>query len=319
MNYYFAPMEGITTYQYRNAYQEHFGCIDKYFTPFLAPNQNHRFSSREINDILPENNQGLYVVPQILTNHADYFIWAALEMKAYGYQEVNLNLGCPARTVVTKGRGSGFLARQEELNQFLDRIFSRLDMKISIKTRIGKQDPDECYELMEIFNCYPMEELIIHPRIQTDFYKNKPNLAVFRDALSMSRHPVCYNGDLFTADAFTSFATSFPQVDTVMLGRGLIGNPGLAGEIRHEIPLDKKVLRRFHDSVCRRYQETYSGDRNTLFKMKEIWFYMNHIFTEHEKYMKKIRKTEKFSEYEAIVASLFRDQDIIAGAGYPGM
>lgn len=319
MNYYFAPMEGINGYIYRNAYHRHFGHVDKYFTPFIAPNQNKCFTSRERNDILPEHNEGMYVVPQLLTNHAELFIWAAEELKQYGYREVNLNLGCPARTVVSKRRGSGFLAYQDELDRFLDCIYSSLDMKISVKTRLGTASPDEFYELIQCFNQYPMEELIIHPRIQTDYYKNKPHLDVFRDGLSLSKNPVCYNGDLFTAEAYEEFTKVFPQVEQVMFGRGLIANPGLAGEIRYQITLDKKTFKRFHDTVLDGYQEALFGDRNTLFKMKELWFYMQHIFTNHDKYMKKIRKTEKLGEYEAVVGNLLREQDIITGAGFPGM
>lgn len=319
MKHYFAPMEGINGYIYRNAYHRYFDHIDKYFTPFIAPNQNKKFSSREFNDVLPEHNEGKTVVPQILTNHADYFIWAALELQKLGYDEVNLNLGCPAKTVVSKHRGSGFLAHQEELNLFLDQIFSKLDMKISLKVRIGKNSPDEFYELIDIFNLYPLEELIIHPRIQTDYYKNTPNLTVFRDALSLSKNPVCYNGDLFTTHAYEEFTADFPEVETVMLGRGLIANPGLISEIEFQRSLDKKVLRKFLENVCQDYQEVFSGDRNTLFKMKELWFYMIHMFSDSSKYAKKIRKAEKLSDYEAAVSSLFIEQNLVKGAGFPGM
>lgn len=319
MKYYFAPMEGINGYVYRNAHHAHFAPMDKYFTPFIAPNQNKCFSSRELNDILPEHNVGMNVVPQILTNHADYFVWAARELEMYGYREVNLNLGCPARTVVAKHRGSGFLAHQEELNEFLDRIFSKVNIRISVKTRLGKNSPEEFYELIEIFNAYPMEELIIHPRIQTDYYKNTPDFNMFKNGMSLSRNPVCYNGDIFTERVYKTFTEKFPQVDVVMLGRGLIANPGLGDEIRYQISPDKKTFRRFHDAVLNGYSEIFSGDRNTLFKMKELWFYMGHMFTGQEKYMKKIRKTEKLGEYEAIVSRLFCEQDIVAGAGFPGM
>lgn len=311
MRYYFAPMEGITGYIYRNAHAAHYAQIDKYFTPFIVPNQNRRFSSRELNDILPDHNQGLSVIPQILTNRADDFIWAAKEIAHLGYKEINLNLGCPSGTVVSKKKGSGFLAEQEKLNLFLETIFSELSIKISIKTRIGKDSPDEFYELIKIFNRYPLAELIIHPRIQKDFYKNQPNLEVFRDALSLSSNPVCYNGDIFTTHDYEKFITSYPEVNMVMLGRGLVGNPGLINQIRHGTPLDKQMLKEFHDSVYRGYQETLSGERNVLFRMKELWFYMLSMFTDNNKYGKKIRKAESLANYETTVSNLFREQEIV--------
>ena len=161
-------MEGITGYIYRNALYSCYNNIDKYFTPFIMPNQNRCFNTRELNDVLPEHNRGMYTVPQILTNSAEDFVKTALALQRMGYDEVNLNLGCPSRTVVTKMRGAGFLAEQQLLRKFLDEIFDRLDMKLSIKTRIGMENPEEFYELIEIYNRYPMEELIIHPRLQTE-------------------------------------------------------------------------------------------------------------------------------------------------------
>lgn len=316
MNCYLAPMEGITGYIYRNAHHDIFGGMDKYFSPFISPTQKKKFSSKEINDILPEHNQGIPLVPQILTNHAEDFIWAALEFKALGYEEVNLNLGCPSGTVTAKKKGAGFLAYPDQLDQFLDQIFSALDLRISIKTRIGKTDPDEFYELIEIYNKYPLEELIIHPRIQTDYYKNTPNMKVFQDGLKLGKAPICYNGDLFTADCIRQFLKSCPQVKTVMLGRGVIANPGIVNQFKEDIPPEKDRLRAFHDQVYSGYKEIMSGERNPLFRMKELWFYMGHMFSNPEKYLKKIKKAERFHDYDTAVAALFREQEVMADAGY---
>lgn len=307
MKYYFAPMEGITGYIYRNAHRKYFKDIDVYFTPFIVPTQNRVFSSREKNDILPEHNQDMKVVPQILTNKGEDFIWAAEELKQYGYQEVNLNLGCPSATVVSKGRGSGFLSEPEKLDRFLEEVFSALDIKISIKTRIGRDHPDEFGHLLEIYNKYPLKELIIHPRVQKDFYKNEPNLTVFKEALLNSKNPLCYNGNLFQAVEYEAFIREFPLVDRVMMGRGLIANPGLAGEYKYGDKPDKKRIRDFHDEVLAGYVQVIPGDRNVLFKMKELWAYMIQLFEEGEKHAKKIRKSQSLLDYKNAVDSLFRE------------
>ena len=212
MKFYLAPLEGITTYIYRNAYHHTFLPMDKYFTPFLVPRQKRSFSSRERNDILPEHNQGLFVVPQLLTNKAKDFIQAAQVLAEYGYEEVNLNLGCPSGTVTAKGKGAGFLARPAELDQFLEEIFSSLTQRISIKARIGMEDPQEFGALLKIFNQYPLEELIIHPRVREDFYKNPPNLQVFGEALRESAHLVCYNGNLFSRQDFENLQQRFQGI-----------------------------------------------------------------------------------------------------------
>ena len=311
VKFYFAPMEGLTGYIYRNAHQAFFKSIDKYFSPFIFANQGDRFKTRELKDISPENNQGIVLIPQLLSNNANDFVHTAKKLKSLGYHEINLNLGCPSGTVVAKGRGSGFLARREDLDNFLADIFARAETRISIKTRIGKDRPDEWHALMEIFNKYPIEELIIHPRIQKDFYKNKPDLKIFRDALHTSKNPVCYNGDIFSASDFRAFSAAFPAVNTIMLGRGLITNPGLVSEIKSGAELDKSLLKDFHDKIYEDYKSVLSGERNVLYKMKEIWVYMVLVFTDHEKYAKRILKSDRLRDYEEAVASLFREQAIL--------
>ncbi|EPR10361.1 tRNA dihydrouridine synthase [Ruminiclostridium papyrosolvens] len=311
MKFYFAPMEGLTGYIYRNAHKTFFDSIDKYFSPFIIANQIDGFKTRDLKDILPENNQGLVLIPQLLTNNAKDFTYTSKKIKNMGYTEINLNLGCPSGTVVSKNRGSGFLAKKEELDTFLEEIFSQAITKISIKTRIGKDQPEEFYDLINIFNKYPIEELIIHPRIQKDFYKNKPNMKIFKDALTLSKNPVCYNGDIFTAKDYTEFCDDFPSVNTLMLGRGLIMNPALVYGVKNVTKLEKVVLKEFHDKVYNDYNDIMSGERNVLFKMKELWFYMINVFTDNEKYSKKIKKAQRLSDYDEAVSRLFKEQEIV--------
>lgn len=311
MKLYFAPLEGITGYVFRNAFHDYFGYIDKYFIPFIKPNQHGHFSSKERQDVLPENNEGMYAVPQILTNSVEDFVRTVKKLQQYGYQEINLNLGCPSKTVITKGRGSGFLAFPDELDRFLDAVFEQAaDVEISIKTRIGKDSPEEFGRILEIYNQYPVKELIVHPRVQKDFYKNKPNLEVFRKTCADSKNPLCYNGDIFTIQDYERFIEMFPEIETMMLGRGLLMNPGLARTICQGIPTDKQTLRNFHDRLLEDYENVLSGEKTILFKMKELWSFLAPIFTNYEKYAKKIKKAEKLKVYSAVVEALFAEQEI---------
>ena len=324
MNYYFAPLEGITGYIYRNAHHEFFPGMDKYFTPFLSPNQHHAVNPKEARDILPENNKGLFIVPQIMTKYADYFVRAAAELKEkYGYEEVNLNLGCPSRTVVSKGRGAGFLAKPEELDAFLQEVFEKTDSLVSIKTRLGMENPDEFYRILEIYNKYPLHELIIHPRVQKDYYNHTPNWEMFGEAVKLSRNPLCYNGDIYTEEDYERMCEAFPTVERVMLGRGLLKNPALVQRLKEKndaklaesermslsLP-DKQTIKAFHDKLYADYKEYLSGDTPLLFKMKEVWVYMIGLFADNEKYWKKIKKASRLCDYEEAVRGLFRDLEI---------
>lgn len=315
MKFYLAPMEGITGHIYRNSYEKYFHNIDKYFTLFIVPNQSVSLKTKELKDLLPQNNKGLNIVPQILTNDAEGFILTANKLKQLGYEEINLNLGCPAGTVVSKKRGSGFLAYPEELDKFLDEIYKIDNMKISIKTRLGKERADEFYKLIEIYNKYPLEELIIHPRTREDFYGNTPNLEVFKDALKLSKHSICYNGDIFTLNSYNKIINEFPEVNKVMLGRGILANPGLIGEIKNNEFANKEIIKMFHDEIFEKYTILLNEDKNAMYRMKELWGYMSHIFTNNKKYYKKIKKAQKAIDYKNAVNSLFIEQDIIKGAG----
>lgn len=318
MHIYFAPLEGITTYPYRNLHHKYFGGVEKYFTPFLAPGPEQGMSVKEMRDVLPENNAGVLVVPQILTNRAGDFLLASKKLSEMGYREINLNLGCPSGTVTAKKKGSGFLLYPDDLDRFFDEVFSDAAVRngeflVSVKTRIGKNEVEEWPELMQVYNRYPIHELTVHPRIQKEFYKGTPHLDVFTDILKESRNPVVYNGDLFTVEKVKEFREKFPTVGTVMIGRGLIRNPALAEMIlQEETEPEADILpriREFHDALFEHYRETMSGDRNLLFRMKDLWSYMLAEVPDSEKLAKKIRKSQHVPEYLAAVEEVFARWD----------
>lgn len=318
MHIYFAPLEGITTYPYRNLHHKYFGGVEKYFTPFLAPGPEQGMSVKEMRDVLPENNAGVPVVPQILTNRARDFLLASKKLSEMGYREINLNLGCPSGTVTAKKKGSGFLLYPDDLDRFFDEVFSDAavrngELLVSVKTRIGKNEVEEWPELMQVYNRYPIHELTVHPRIQKEFYKGTPHLDVFADILKESRNPVVYNGDLFTVENAKEFREKFPTVGTVMIGRGLIRNPALAEMIlKEETEPEADILpriREFHDALFEHYRETMSGDRNLLFRMKDLWSYMLAEVPDSEKLAKKIRKSQHVPEYLAAVEEVFARWD----------
>lgn len=309
MNLYFAPLEGIGGYIYRNAQADYFEKADKYYSPFLAPNQNRSISPKEYKDIAPEHNEDITLVPQIMANNAEIFLKAAQELEQLGYKEINLNLGCPSRTVVTKYRGAGFLAKPDALEQFLEEVYSKLNIRLSLKTRLGMEDEEEFEHLLDIYNKFPVSELIIHPRVQTDYYKNTPRMESFLNALEKSKNPVVYNGDIFNKEKYQQVMKQM-DVSGVMLGRGVLANPALFGEIRGPEKLSKERLWEFHERLLADYTQEMSGERNVLFKMKELWFYLEWSFTNTEKYEKKIRKAQHLSDYRLVVKQLFFEQEL---------
>ncbi|MBO4927408.1 MAG: tRNA-dihydrouridine synthase family protein [Clostridiales bacterium] len=305
MKIYFAPLEGVTTYIYRKAYNEIYGHIDKFFSPFISPAENCPMTPRERKDIDPENNSGMTLVPQILTCRSEHFIDTAKELKTMGYREINLNLGCPSGTVCAKGKGAGFLQDTSALQSFLDNIYAYSEsenMQISIKTRLGYSDPDEFYALMEIFNAFPVSELIVHPRILPDMYKVEPRKEYFTYALEHAKCPLVYNGNIFSCKDYDDLSGFFnSRLDPVMLGRGLISDPSLTDKLKgHTLETRFQKLRTLHDTVYHEYQKVMSPDINVLYKMRELWTYWQVLFDGKDRDIKRLMKVKKYAEYEDI-------------------
>ena len=285
---YAAPMEGLTTYIWRRAQREVFGGVDKYFTPFLSPNGNLAFQQKELDEVTQGETD---TVPQLLTNRGDYFVWAARELYAMGVREVNFNLGCPSGTVTAKRKGAGLLAYPEELDRCLEEVFAALpDMRVSIKTRIGKNDPAEWERLLAIYGKYPVSELIVHPRVQKEFYRGAVHRDAFELALARRREPPVYNGDLFTAAEVEDFCRQYPQMQAVMLGRGLVADPALGRRLRGGAAASRQELEAFHHRLLADYRRRLSGDTPVLHRMRELWNYLSGSFDGAERELKAIRK-----------------------------
>ena len=313
MKYYFAPLEGITGFVYRNLFVDLFDGMDKYYAPFVSPSVNDRLSGKEIRDLEPENQKRDYVlIPQILANRADYFIKTANQLEEMGYtEELNINIGCPSGTVCSKNKGSGFLRDLEGMKVFFDEIFEwngkrQHPFDISVKTRIGYYDPEEVEGILGIYNQYPISELIVHPRTRNQMYRDVPNMDAFKYILQNSTNPVCYNGDINTIEDYRKITNEI-DVDAVMIGRGLISNPYLVHEIKGEGHVTIDIMKKYHDRMYEEFQKIMKSEKHHLFKMKEMWNYMALSFEDSHKVAKKIRKTQNLYKYQLEVDDIFEN------------
>lgn len=280
---YFAPMEGITGSIYRRAHHRIFGGVDRYYAPFIFTNPKGKISKKDLLEIAPEYNEGCWVVPQLLSNCAEDFIATAHTLKGLGYDEVNLNLGCPSSTVASKGRGSGFLGEKEALKAFLADIFDKTDMKISLKTRIGLNRADEFDDILDIYQAFPVEMLIVHPRIRMDYYSGKPDMEAFEKASARMPFPVCYNGDIFTAAAYERVSQKYSDICHWMIGRGLLSNPALCREIRGGDCASREELADYYHTMRDEYEVRLQGNKKVVFLMKEFWHYISWILSEEDR------------------------------------
>lgn len=306
MEYYFAPMEGVTGALYRRIHHKYFPGVDAYYMPFLTPTRDRVFTPRGLRETAPEHNQGFRAVPQLLTRDSGDFCWAANALFDMGYDEVNLNLGCPSGTVVAKGKGAGLLSDLSALEELLDGIFAGVQGPVSVKTRLGLESPEEFGPLLELLSRYPISLLIVHPRVRKDFYKEPVRRKEFSLAHRDYPSPLCYNGGLFTPEDCEALLRDYPRVQSLMLGQGLLRNPALIRQAKGGPPPTVEELRAFHDELYHSYLEAFRSGRNTIFHMKELWSYLGTLFEGSEKLLKQIRKAQDTAHYEGAVEQIFR-------------
>ena len=316
MKFYLAPMEGVTDSIYRQICHRMFKPFDRYYTPFLSPTSERLITARQMRELDPSRNAGMDVVPQLLGNDPELFLWAAGVLKDMGYREVNLNLGCPSGTVVKKKKGSGLLGQRELLERLLDGIFEKTPLPVSVKTRIGLRSEEEFGPILELFNRYPICELIVHPRVQADQYWGQIRLDSFARAFEASRAPVCFNGDLWAPEDVDAIKARFPALDAVMLGRGAVANPGLIGYLKTGTWITLDQLREFHDALYAEYSVIMPGFKPTVFRMREYWAFWENLFDAPHYHLKRIRKATDFAAYERAVTDLFAECEFIPDGTY---
>ena len=308
MNYYVAPMEGLTDRVWRQAHQKWFGWAGapaKYYAPFLSPPENRVLIKKKMAELAPEANPGAPVVPQLLAKDGALAAWMVGQLRQLGYTEVNLNFGCPSGTVTAKGKGSGMLRDLDKLDAFLAALFAEAEGPLTVKTRLGVEKPEEFAAVLEIYNRYPIAELTIHPRVMRQQYRGIADREAFAKALPACRMPVCYNGDLTTVEQLRALEADFPTVQSLMVGRGIIADPALFRQALGGPAATKEELRGYLDDLYHGYTALFGSAGCAISRMKGHWFYLIHRFEGSERLEKQLRKLREPWEYETVVNQIF--------------
>ena len=300
MRCYFAPMEGLTDSIYRRLHHKYFRGVDRYYMPFLSPTIHRSLTHKEDRELPMADSVLFAAVPQVLTKVSADFLWAAQVCADRGYEEVNLNVGCPSGTVVSKGKGSGMLRDVQALDRFLEEIFAAASLPVSVKTRLGLEDPQEFPALLEVFNRYPIKELTIHPRVRKQFYDGNVHMDLFSYAYENSKNPLCYNGDILSLAQAEAIVQKYPAVESVMIGRGLVADPGMCSG-----GTDVKQLKAFMDEMMEVYTVEFGGARNAIFRLKENWGFLHDRFEGCDKLWKRLRKCTDAAEFKSITDEIF--------------
>lgn len=291
-----SPLQGFTDYRFRNAFHKHFGGIDTFYAPYIRLNGKLDVKSSYRTDLLPENNDTLTVIPQIITNSAEEFVFVAKYVQDLGYKELNWNLGCPYPMVTKKGMGSGLIASPEKIDEVLERAHQETDILVSMKMRMGYLDAGEILDTFPILEKYPIKNVAIHARIGKQVYKGGVDLKGFQNCIDGTKLKLYYNGDITNVDVFKSRQERFPDIDHWMIGRGLIADPFLPSMIKNnttEYPEDRfEIFKAFHDEIYAHYKEDLPGPTPLRMKMLSFWTYFSQSFPDPQKTFKKIKKAK---------------------------
>ena len=308
---YLAPLRGFTEYIYRNAFARHFSGFDIAMAPFIPTMSDARLKNKHLKDVLPENNHAMPVIPQVIGNNSEDFILLAKRLFDLGYETVNWNLGCPFPMVAKKQRGSGLLPHPQKIEAFLETTLPAIPNRLSIKARLGRKKTDDILPLLAIFNRYPLDEVIIHPRTGQQMYDGEPNLDMFEKCLDVSAHRVVYNGDINDLATFKLYSQRFKTVDRWMIGRAALINPFLPAAIKNgqdDVADKVKAFRAFYDDLFAQYRRDFSGPGHLLDRMKGFWTYFSQAFKDGRNIKKKIHRTRKLDRYLEIVERFFEEE-----------
>ncbi len=308
-----SPLQGFTDFRFRNAFHKYFGGIDTFYSPYIRLNGKFEIKASYERDLLPKNNSTLKVIPQIITNDADEFLFVSKYVQDLGYKELNWNLGCPYPMVTKRCMGSGLISDWNRIDEILHRVHNESDILVSMKMRMGYEDPMEILDVLPVLAKYPLKNIAIHARIGKQLYKGGVDLVSFQKCLDNSTQKVYYNGDITTVKAFRELKERFPSIDHWMIGRSLIADPFLPQMIKNdttEYPANRmEIFRKFHDTLYRDYESALSGSSHVLIKMESFWEYFATSFPNPHKTFKKIKKAKNFAHYQDAVSEILEEID----------
>lgn len=307
-----SPLQGFTDFRFRNAFHQYFGGIDTFYAPYIKMNGKMVIKNNYQRDLNPENNTVPELIPQVMTNNPDEFLFVIKYIESLGYKELNWNLGCPYPMVTKQGMGSGLICNPAKIDEVLHKAHNESDVTISMKMRMGYEAPTEILDVFPILEKYPLKNIAIHARIGKQLYKGGTDLDSFQKCVDNSKHKLYYNGDVTSVAAFRKLQDRFPSIDHWMIGRGLIADPFLPSMIKNDstdYPENRwKIFKEFHDTIYQQYDEALSGPTPIKMKMLGFWEYFSQSFDDSRKVYKAIKKNGSPRNYRATVNEIFAKQ-----------
>lgn len=231
-----APMEGVIDYTFREMLSS-LGGLDRCVTEFVRVNEQvlpkrvfYRLCPELQHDSLTKSGTPVFI--QLLGSNPEIIAKNAIIASKLGAAGIDLNFGCPAKTV-NKSRGGSILLNEPELvgeisKQVRDAVDHRIP--VTVKIRLGYENSEQFEEITSAVINSGCNELVIHARTKADAYKPPAYWHRLEKISNSSPIPIIANGEIWNIEDYRQCKTE-SSCDDIMIGRGLLAQPGLAKQI----------------------------------------------------------------------------------------
>lgn len=306
--FWLAPLHGITYHYMRNILFSHVVFFDLAIAPFVPALTSDKLNVKKWTDLNPANNRLVPIIPQLMGNDPDAILETVRALnEQFGYNHVNWNIGCPMNQIVRKKRGCGIMPYPDLVETIVQNVMQKTNVAFSIKMRLGLDSSAEGAEIITRMNHYPLDSIIIHPRLGIQQYEGSVDLNALASIIHKTEHKIVYSGDILDLKGFKNLQLQFPQINNWMLGRGSLRDPFLVEELQKGVVLsddDKKI--RFIAYYRDLEQSLFhlKTEQAALPKLKELWKYFAHFFHLDQQQLLHLLRITDIKEFKILTNSI---------------
>lgn len=303
-----APMQAMTDIIFMNTYHTIFGGFTEMMAPYLLASKVSPMKVNRLQNYFSDLNEGITLIPQLLSNDPEAFLYYSNTLFDAGFEKINWNLGCPFPFVTKKQRGAGLLPFPDKIADILDKVMPNLKPQLSIKIRLGLYEQDEIFPLIDILNHHNIVETIIHPRTAAQKYEGSADKEFFKEIYPKFNMPIVYNGDIIYKEQVEELELELTDIKGYMIGRGAFINPFITQQlngIEHDHDTKIKMFGEFYYTLHNHYKERTITDEGFLGRMKDLWFYFSQSFEKGDSYLFALKTINEIGVFETAVSNIF--------------
>ena len=227
-----APLCGVTDHIYRTLCFEQ-GCETAYTEMISAMGYLYAPEQQATKELMVRGKDEPRLIVQLFGRDPETVAEAARRICMLGiYDGIDLNMGCPARKIAPSGEGCGLMRTPEKAYFMMKRTVAVSNVPVSVKMRLGyDRDHINVIDLAKMAEDAGISSITVHGRTREQQYSGEADWDLIAEVKKSIRIPVCGNGDICTAEQAV-LKQAQAGTDSVMIGRGAMGNPWIFRQVR---------------------------------------------------------------------------------------